>query len=435
MEVSGKQHLVFQGEVDASAANGNFGTLLLDPTNITIMSGTNDGDDNGALTNAFGNNAAGDNGQVTAGDAIPTVIFESELELLSGNTNIELQATNNIVLEDLADNTLFFQTGTGSITFRADADNDGVGSFIMQDTDDGISTQGRDLTISGASLTLGEVSVTAGGTLGNVTLSAHNGDISVNSIGRDNSDIVGNGHNIRLTASGTVFLNGPVQAGGTLKTSNSTIEITAARLRGTNPLPTSQDRSPEVGGTVIPASLWAFPTGVPDTNPNLAVTAPIAGKFVLNLPGDPVPKVAGTGDTLMTITLLQDTTFSVGRPLGLTGSGVEGAIALGADDIPPRIDPLLQNNFFEAAIPVALSAPDAPVPNVDTVTTGPNLAGLDTNVLDSQNEMETSVECETADRDDKEDEILEIALDTPANRASTSASEQTEKQPNPCITR
>src|SRR5690606_27848054 len=36
VEVSGKQYLDFQGKVDTSAANGSNGTLLLDPTNLTI---------------------------------------------------------------------------------------------------------------------------------------------------------------------------------------------------------------------------------------------------------------------------------------------------------------------------------------------------------------------------------------------------------------
>ncbi len=39
IEVSGKEHLVFRGSADASAVNGAAGTLLLDPTDITIVEG------------------------------------------------------------------------------------------------------------------------------------------------------------------------------------------------------------------------------------------------------------------------------------------------------------------------------------------------------------------------------------------------------------
>ncbi len=39
VEVSGKQQLSYQGLVDTTAPNGNPGTLLLDPDNITIIAG------------------------------------------------------------------------------------------------------------------------------------------------------------------------------------------------------------------------------------------------------------------------------------------------------------------------------------------------------------------------------------------------------------
>ena len=42
VEVSGKESLSFKGTVDTSAAHGNVGTLLLDPTNILIRNGNGD---------------------------------------------------------------------------------------------------------------------------------------------------------------------------------------------------------------------------------------------------------------------------------------------------------------------------------------------------------------------------------------------------------
>jgi filamentous hemagglutinin family protein len=41
VEVSGAEHLIYNGHVDTSAANGVYGTLLLDPTNITISNAAN----------------------------------------------------------------------------------------------------------------------------------------------------------------------------------------------------------------------------------------------------------------------------------------------------------------------------------------------------------------------------------------------------------
>ncbi|HEY9832495.1 MAG TPA: filamentous hemagglutinin N-terminal domain-containing protein, partial [Stenomitos sp.] len=161
VEVSGKQNLIFRGSVDNLAANGNTGTLLLDPVNITIASGTADSAADG--TNTFQGNNSGIAGSILSAplsainDTAPTTIYESELERLSGETNIVLQATNNITVNNLADNRLSFAPGRGTIAFTADADRNGVGSFVMQDTADTIETNGRDISISGASLTIGGI--------------------------------------------------------------------------------------------------------------------------------------------------------------------------------------------------------------------------------------------------------------------------------------
>src|SRR5207344_2867376 len=42
VEVSGKGQLQFHGHIDLSAAHGDIGTLLLDPTNIVIANGSGD---------------------------------------------------------------------------------------------------------------------------------------------------------------------------------------------------------------------------------------------------------------------------------------------------------------------------------------------------------------------------------------------------------
>ena len=50
VEVSGKNYLDFNGSVNTSASNGDAGTLLLDPTNITISTGVNSIESSGATT-------------------------------------------------------------------------------------------------------------------------------------------------------------------------------------------------------------------------------------------------------------------------------------------------------------------------------------------------------------------------------------------------
>ena len=138
VEVSGKDSLIFEGTVDTSAVNGEFGTLLLDPKNIAIKPGTDDGDDEGSRKNVLGTNQNAATAEVLASQppAGGTFnIFESELEGMSGETNIILQANNNITINDLPDNELRFKPGSGSITLTADADGDNAGSFKMSSSD------------------------------------------------------------------------------------------------------------------------------------------------------------------------------------------------------------------------------------------------------------------------------------------------------------
>lgn len=185
VEVSGKQNLIYQGSVSTAATYGTTGTLLLDPTNIVIRSGADDGDDNGGSTIDFGNDPFGQNGQVVANDPVPTILYESELEGMANVNHLLLEASNDITIDALADNVLdipaippLSASGSdyGSITFRADADGNGVGNFTMNSGDTLRAWGGRRLTISGANMTLGNiesqhsVTVTATGsiTAGNI---------------------------------------------------------------------------------------------------------------------------------------------------------------------------------------------------------------------------------------------------------------------------
>ncbi|MEQ9482875.1 MAG: filamentous hemagglutinin N-terminal domain-containing protein [Coleofasciculus sp. F4-SAH-05] len=162
VEVSAKEHLIFRGTVDTSAVNGLWGTLLLDPTDIRIANGSGDSATDG--TDTFAGNNSGEVGEIwsaplsTINDTAPTTIYESELEGLAGDTNVILQATNDIRIDDLADDALDFASGSGEIELTADADSDGVGAVVMEDVlRDTLYTNGRDIVINGASLTLGNI--------------------------------------------------------------------------------------------------------------------------------------------------------------------------------------------------------------------------------------------------------------------------------------
>ncbi|MDY6782526.1 MAG: filamentous hemagglutinin N-terminal domain-containing protein [Cyanobacteriota bacterium] len=198
VEVSGKESLVFRGEVDTSAVNGEFGTLLLDPTDIEIKDGNADGNDNGSLTNAFGNNTAGNNGQVVASDSVPTIIYESELEGLPATTNVIIQASNNITIEDLSDNQLSFPGAPGGGTIKFNAGGD----FRMEISDD-IITRGRDLSISGANVFVGEIDTFGLSNSGNIEINSTNGSIIANDL---TASGLGDGGNIVLSST-----NGSIQ--------------------------------------------------------------------------------------------------------------------------------------------------------------------------------------------------------------------------------
>ena len=80
------------------------GTLLLDPENLVILDGDGDGDGNSAWggdPNAvfYGINSL-TWGSILANDPEST-LYESELEGQASNTNIILEATNNITIEEL----------------------------------------------------------------------------------------------------------------------------------------------------------------------------------------------------------------------------------------------------------------------------------------------------------------------------------------------
>ena len=235
VEVSGQETLVYRGTVTAIAPNGQIGTLLLDPTDVTIRNGTVDGDDSDG--SAF---------QLTeftfaAADAIPTVIYESELENSPGNIDLGIRASNNIVLEDLADDALTFFTdpaNPGSITFEAGNE------FRFADSNDAIVAPRRSLTVSAGNINAGSFDITDGNPGGTISLTASGaivmqdartflGDIFITGSSIQASNILvdtipgetspNSSGRVELTATGTDIIVGTVFAAG------GGLEIDAAR--------------------------------------------------------------------------------------------------------------------------------------------------------------------------------------------------------------
>ena len=213
-EVSGKQNLIFDGTVDLSASNGNWGTLLLDPTNITISNAPSTPTTvNTALPDIFQNDFSGQDININAAT-------------LQGQTgNVVLEATNNISIANGV--SLNFSNPSvlvgGPIRFTANADNVGGGNFTMN-RNASIITLGRDITISGVNVAVGNIDTSSSiGDGGAITLSSQGGNINTNALNSSAiSQQLGDGGVITLSSQGgninTNALNSSAGASGTAGT-------------------------------------------------------------------------------------------------------------------------------------------------------------------------------------------------------------------------
>ncbi|MCW5316939.1 CHAT domain-containing protein [Nostoc sp. KVJ3] len=217
-EVSGKENLVYRGNTDLSAKNGIVGNLLLDPTDINIVDGTNAAEDT-SLPQIFQNDS-------------PATFTISKDALENQNAAVNLAATNNIAIANGV-SLNFVNNGGGAIAFTADADGNGVGAFTMG-TGDTIRTNGRNITISGASLSLGIINSSSffnnqgqfitNGNGGNITLSARDNITASDLIARGQSNNITTGGNVTVTSTnGAVSLgNVDTSAISNVRNSNAT---------------------------------------------------------------------------------------------------------------------------------------------------------------------------------------------------------------------
>lgn len=233
VEVSGKQSLIFRGSADTTGSNSALGTLLLDPFNITIVEGDSASDDPKVTGDST---ILSEDGEGSTSFTISTQALES----LAENTDLVLEATNDITISDLADNELNFQAKTGSITFRADADRNGAGVFTMNPGDT-LSTQGGAISIFGQQITLGNVTANGGaitlnsGTGANPTASGGNG-ITAGTL--SSTHLSGAGGNITLSSNSNIsvenlFASGSSQGGTINVSAGGTLRVQQAISNGT----------------------------------------------------------------------------------------------------------------------------------------------------------------------------------------------------------
>ena len=184
VEVSGKQYLGFHGDVDTSAAKGGFGTLLLDPTNISVVAGATPNPPNAADGLwSFGEDPG--NQSIGAG-AINTLLTANNLMLQATNDItvgaaiayngasdrvLTLQANNNITVSQA----ISTSGGRLGVVLNADADASGAGTVAINNA---ITTGGGILTATGQNVTANTTGTTistagaVGRAGGSVTLTA-----------------------------------------------------------------------------------------------------------------------------------------------------------------------------------------------------------------------------------------------------------------------
>ncbi len=243
VEVSGKDRLSFDGRVDVRADRGNLGTLLLDPTNIFITR-------TAATIEPIDPEPPEFDPTEPEPESEEVTIDAATLE--NQSANVVLEATDNITIQPGV--SLNFTTGGGSIRFIADSEGDYLGAFRMDSTQ-AIVAPGRDVVISGTSITAGTIDTsTLLGNAGGITLTASRGDILTGSLLASSG--IGSGGAIALQAPAGAISLGSIDTQGILNGGN--IDITAANEVTLSPIsaasPIGEGGKIEISGTQITAS-------------------------------------------------------------------------------------------------------------------------------------------------------------------------------------
>ena len=248
VEVSGKQNLDYRGNVNTLSPNGKTGTLLLDPTDITVflfltfplptfnalteVDQFNDPDTGANTLNVALINGATSNVILQATNDIN---FTTPVAMTEAGIGLTAQAGRDINVNDN------ISTIAGAINFTAGRDIVGVGALstvaFVGDSGNVNLTAGRDVrlnSINAASTTNGNggsVAIQAGGniqTTGTFTAFGNTYSIATNSGG-----LIGNAGNISLTStSGAIDVSsGRVHAVATIGNSGNITFQAASNIR------------------------------------------------------------------------------------------------------------------------------------------------------------------------------------------------------------
>ncbi len=225
-EVSGKQFLDFAGVADLFAFQGQLGTLILDPINITVVADGNNSPQlaaNDQFADPGVNNTI-NNGTINAATANVTlqatndITFEAPVNITRAGVGLRAEAQNNIYV--FADIT----TNGGDISLIADSDE--VGGGTLNITNATINTNGGNFSGIGRGNSISDVS-DVGITLNNSRINVLGGNVQLTGTGGTGGDdnfgiLLETGSIVKSTGTGTITLTG---IGGDGTNDNDGIQI------------------------------------------------------------------------------------------------------------------------------------------------------------------------------------------------------------------
>ncbi len=350
VETSGKQGLSVQtGAVNTLAANGQAGTWLLDPLNITISS------TGSAPPDTFANNPGGTDtiANTSINSASSNVLLQatqdinwnSGVSVTTSGVGITAQAGNNINVAVGAT----IVTNGGNIKLSANdpgGTQSGSGSITIGSAGTSILTTGSTGTATGGSITLTTNGGTGSISAGSAPFQTNNGAISITAGSGGISFAGGFARNVATTgASGTVSI---VSGGGISFSSGSGIltngaSVTlSANASGNNPSGSGSITFADTGITTTGMSTGATTGNLTNGSATLTVTGSTLGLYVgQTLTGTGIPSnttitaISGSNVTLSnnatasrSNVTVNGNNFSNGA-ISMTVSGGSGNISLG----------------------------------------------------------------------------------------------------------
>ena len=186
-EVSGKDFLDFEGIANLGAANGTVGTLLLDPTNLTIQ------------TDGTSVSCTGTNPETCTPSGVTSILTISILQAALASSNVIVttvggydshQSGDIDILNNIAWNSAHYLalTAAGNINVGANINATGLGAITMNSAGINLGTKDGTTAVTGASLT--DITTNSGAQTYNAPivlynseerLNSHSGLISINS--------------------------------------------------------------------------------------------------------------------------------------------------------------------------------------------------------------------------------------------------------------